>query len=67
MPNNDLEEFQKVVADAVGKTGTPAGHCYGCKEPFSDQNVHTRAGWQETKISGMCENCWDSMFSEDDQ
>jgi hypothetical protein len=49
------------------ETDTPAGHCYHCKEPFSDQNVHSAAGWAETRISGMCENCWDELFADEDE
>lgn len=36
--------------------------CRNCKQAFSDANVHTTAGWAETRFSGMCENCWDAMF-----
>lgn len=63
----NLKDLQADLAKAVGKTDTPAGHCYVCKDPFSDQNVHTAAGWAETRISGMCENCWDETFAESDE
>ena len=36
-----------------------------CKEAFSDKNVFTQAGWRETKISKMCESCWDNLFKAD--
>lgn len=36
--------------------------CICCKEPFSDINVHTKEGWKETQISGMCETCFDDLF-----
>ena len=39
--------------------------CVSCKEPFSDKNVRTPAGWRETQISKMCENCWDKTFATD--
>lgn len=41
----------------------PANHCLICKQPFSDENVFTKAGWRETKITQYCEKCWDKMFS----
>lgn len=42
----------------------PAGRdiwplCRSCRQPFSDANVYTEAGWLETQISGMCEVCFD--------
>lgn len=41
------------------------GNCRSCKEPFSDKNVHSAAGWAETRISGMCEDCFDAAFAEE--
>jgi len=41
------------------------GHCIQCREPFSANNVFTEAGARETKISGICEACWDKLFEED--
>ena len=40
--------------------------CIECGHEFSDNNVYSDAGWRETKISGMCEVCFDEMFAEDD-
>lgn len=38
--------------------------CIHCGEPFSSKNVFAREGLAEIKISGMCELCFDSLFSE---
>jgi len=43
-----------------------AGHCIKCKQPFTDANVFTAAGWRETKISGVCEKCFDTMWPDDE-
>ena len=45
---------------------TPKDCCVSCKKPFSDKNVFTSAGWKETKISKMCEACWDDLFEDDE-
>jgi hypothetical protein len=34
--------------------------CRCCHQPFSDANVYTEAGWIETRISGVCEVCFDA-------
>lgn len=39
--------------------------CIECGEPFSSKNVFTPEGWAETRISGMCESCFDNLFKED--
>lgn len=39
--------------------------CTDCGEGFTEHNVKTAEGWEETQISGMCENCYDFLFSED--
>lgn len=41
--------------------------CVACKEPFSDANCRTQAGWQETQISGLCERCFDDITAEDEE
>ena len=38
--------------------------CVKCYEPFTDNNVRTAEGWSETKISKMCEDCFDDLFIE---
>ena len=39
--------------------------CITCAQPFTDANVYTALGWKETKISGMCEECFDDLFAVD--
>ena len=60
-------EMQQFVDDFSKKLfgDTPDGHCVACKRPFSDKIVFTSAGWKETKISKMCEACWDETFKEE--
>ncbi|MEP9326664.1 hypothetical protein PPMP20_26570 [Paraburkholderia phymatum] len=45
--------------------------CRVCGEPFSDANVYSEAGWIETRISGLCEVCFDALADliarEDDE
>lgn len=38
--------------------------CNECFQPFSEANVHTQDGWKETRLSGMCEDCFDGLFEE---
>lgn len=40
--------------------------CGVCGQLFTDENVHTAAGWRETQISGDCENCFDELFDDDE-
>ena len=35
--------------------------CRNCGERFSEANVYSHAGWLETKISGLCEVCFDTL------
>lgn len=37
--------------------------CIKCKQPFTDKNVHTELGWKETRISRLCEDCFDAIFA----
>lgn len=60
----DLDDFKEQLEMAAFGATKP-GTCVKCKEAFSDKNVHTQAGWRETKISKMCENCWDNLFKAD--
>lgn len=39
-------------------------HCVQCGEAFSNDNVFSQAGWKETKLSGLCERCFDDAFRE---
>lgn len=57
--NNALPILERVQQHREDKT-----HCVFCGEEFSDKNVFTDAGWRETKISGVCETCWNKSFGE---
>jgi hypothetical protein len=37
------------------------GRCISCREPFSEANVYSEAGWLETRVSGLCEVCFDAI------
>jgi hypothetical protein len=39
--------------------------CADCGQPFSNSNMHTAAGWRESQISGICEDCFDDLFGDD--
>lgn len=42
--------------------------CIDCQQPFkfgAGGNVFTREGMAETRISGMCEVCFDRLFDDD--
>lgn len=66
--SNPLQDFKdKMARQAFGVAPSDVpGKCISCREPFSPNTVFTEAGWRETKISGICEACWDKMFQEDD-
>jgi hypothetical protein len=62
----NLSDFKESLRQELfGKT--PEGHCVKCKEKFSNENVFSSLGWKETQISGICEKCWDAMFSENEE
>lgn len=52
-----MELTNEMIAEAAAQ-----GKCCFCGEKFSDENVFTALGWEETKISGMCEVCFDGLF-----
>lgn len=58
--NDYLSEFQ-----AKYKAQEQLNHCIQCKQKFSDKNVFTEAGKAETKISQICEKCFDALFQDD--
>ncbi len=41
--------------------------CVNCHKPFTKANVKTPAGWKETKISGLCEVCFNEITEEPDE
>jgi hypothetical protein len=53
----------------VGRQYVPADEakCIQCRQPFKyGVNVFTKEGHAETKISGMCEKCFDKLFKDED-
>jgi hypothetical protein len=41
--------------------------CISCHSPFSSTNTHSDMGWRETQLSGLCEDCFDSLCKEDEE
>ena len=39
--------------------------CWKCGRP-AHEHCHTEAGHHEVSISGLCEECFDKMFEEDE-
>jgi hypothetical protein len=60
-PEN-IEEFRELAATS----GRVFLKCIICSNPFTQANVMTAAGWRETQISGFCEECYDSLFKDDE-
>lgn len=38
--------------------------CTMCSGEFSGLNIKSNRGWQETQITGYCENCFDKIFED---
>ena len=55
----DAEDFDTLVA-SLAETHL---NCRSCRTLFSAANTHSVRGWRETQISGMCEDCYDKLFS----
>ena len=63
---NQLKDFQNNMAkNLYGKTKDEAvtsGLCIDCNEPALE-NCYSDAGRKEFRISGLCEKCYDKIFS----
>lgn len=59
----ELESLKRRLEKSI-YGDTPPACCVSCKQPFTDKNVFTPLGWKETKISKLCEACWDNMFKD---
>jgi len=55
----DGDEFSTLEEE--GKLKFPK--CMFCLEDFTDDNCQTKAGWRETQIAGICENCFTKLFT----
>lgn len=63
---NNLDQLKIIMANLCGYSleNMKKGLCVHCDKPFTNNNVFTEAGWKETKISGLCERCFDEIFTE---
>jgi hypothetical protein len=65
-----LRDFQDAISrEAHGLTKAEAieqGICVDCKKPNALSRCVTDAGRREYYISGMCEECWTKLFSEEE-
>jgi hypothetical protein len=66
IPSDELEEGL-TMETAVLQERLASGLCICCGNAFTDKNVHTKAGWAETRISQTCEDCFDDLFAEEDE
>lgn len=73
-----IDSMIDLVGEATfGMTRTDArknGVCISCHEPVFNADgtlnaelFHSEAGVKEYYISGMCERCFDKLFSEDEE
>ncbi len=62
-PTSEFEFKEMLKNDRVGMYC----ECVQCKNEFSSENTHTELGWKETQISGMCEDCFDNLFIDEEQ
>ena len=61
-PINEVEFLDAKRANLPGL----ACYCIECREEFSNKNTHSPAGWRDTQIIQMCEDCFDGMFERDE-
>lgn len=59
-----IQDIKNKLSESCGFSAVPYGHCINCKQPFSDENVYSAAGWRETRITQMCEKCFDRCTQE---
>ena len=59
-----LPECEADFAELARLNLAPFLCCVLCYKPFSSENTHTLVGWQETQISGFCEDCFDQAFED---
>ena len=60
MPPDSHEEAQRLQAE--GKLRFPC--CVNCWQSLATATAATTpAGWRETQISGMCEPCFNGLFT----
>lgn len=64
MTTNFNELFRRIREES--RQAAASGICVSCKTPFSEANTHSQAGWRETQISGLCEDCFDEACPDDE-
>ena len=60
-----LPEIEK-FGESIGLSANDKNSCIVCGEQFSDRNTHSAAGWREILISGICEDCFDGLFEDEE-
>jgi len=58
-----IVDMQKELFNMTGEEAQSKGICLQCKEP-AEPKCHSLAGKREYQISGLCEECFDSIFEE---
>jgi radical SAM superfamily enzyme len=67
--NKEIRQFLIEIGTIAGfkcpnkQEAHSKGICVKCGEPAKDR-LKTEAGHREYGLSGMCEVCWDDIFSE---
>lgn len=56
----------KRFGESIGLIEIDRNLCIVCGEQFSERNVHSAAGWREILISGICEDCFDGLFEDEE-
>ena len=59
LPESEAEFEQLRIA-----RGAKVLSCSDCGAGFSSANTHSAAGWRDTQIVGMCEDCFDALHEE---
>lgn len=61
----DLNSFVQSIRTFAYGEDAKEGCCIQCKQPFKQGvNVYTKDGWNETRLSGLCEKCFDESFAD---
>jgi len=60
------DDLAKAAHGITTKEAWEKGICIECKEPAAPK-CHTSDGRGEYHISGMCEECWDALFADEDE
>jgi len=63
LPENEVEFLQLIARNSSGLSM----QCWNCRNIFSADNTHSPAGWRDTQIAKICENCFDDLHSDGDE